>query len=65
MSRDRGRRDKARQTSYHTMRLGWSSEQTEKVFMELRATGQGGWGWGGRGGGRGEALVQRALNDNQ
>ena len=47
------------------MRLGWSSEQTEKVFMELRATGQGGWGWGGRGGGRGEALVQRALNDNQ
>lgn len=47
------------------MRLGCSSEQTKKVFMELRETGQGGSGWGGRGGGSGEALVQRALNDNQ
>ena len=52
MSRDQGRRDKARQTSYHTMRPGCSSEQTKKLFMELEERGQRGLGWGreGRGG---------------
>lgn len=48
MSRDWGRRDKARHTSYHTMRPGCSSEQTKKVFMELWERGQGRTGWGGR-----------------
>lgn len=49
MSRDQGRRDKARQTSKHTMRLGCSSEQTKKVFMELEERGQQGLEWGERG----------------
>lgn len=61
MSRDQGRRDKARQTSYHTMRPGCSSEQTKKVFMELEERGQRGLGWGEKGeeGGTGAESTER------